>query len=87
MQPTGEDQMPALSFSTTAASAKPDVKVTRLCRLYLLLVLQEKHPSCFSGPQVTRLLDKELERFLGFSHCSVRCSLELFTNLPNLSLF
>lgn len=41
--------MPALSFSAAAAHAKPDVKVTPLCRCYLLLVLQEKHPGCFSA--------------------------------------
>lgn len=73
--------MPALSFSAAAAHAKPDVKVTPLCRCSLLLVLQEKHTGCFSGPHVTRFLDKELEGE-GFTHHSVQCSLELLTSPP-----
>lgn len=81
MQPTGGDQMPALSFSTAAAHDKPDVKVTPLCRCYLLLVLQKKHPGCFSGLHVMRFLDEELEGE-GFTHHSVERSLELLTSPP-----
>lgn len=81
MQPSGEDQMPTLSFNRDVASAKPGVKVTHLCSLRLVLIIQEKHPGSFPGPHVMRLLDKDLERE-DFSSCAVQCSLGLFTNLP-----
>lgn len=83
MQPAGEDQMLALSFNRAMASAKPGVKVTHLCSLCLVLVLQEKLPGSFPDPRVMRLLDRDLERE-DFSPCAVQYSLGLFTNLPSV---